>query len=132
MRPVLISIVILAAIGVGWFSISQPPNVVSAVAPSSYNNLTPDQLVAWCGKPLEDQFSKSDPVLPHYHERAIVYPARETGMLVYVEFVNSDVTSHEWRLTNVRTGPNEAPRLTLELSEDLWHINLDCLPEVKH
>ena len=68
MRPILITAGILAAVGVGWF-LTHDAGI--PLAPRSYDELTPETVIEWCGPPLKDHV-ESSPEIPSIIESRII------------------------------------------------------------
>ena len=127
MRLIFISAGILAAVGVGWFLTQHASSL--PLAPRSYDQLTPETVIEWCGEPLQDHV-ESNPEITSVKYRTLVYPGRETGTLVNVEFMSGNVTGGQFYFNGARLalekGPQD-PRFTL-IEKRMRHLYLDCLP----
>ena len=128
MRPIFISAGILAAVGVGWFLTQHASSL--PLAPRSYDQLTPGTLIEWCGEPLQDHV-ESNPKITSVKYRTLVYPGRETGTLVNVEFMSGNVTGGQFYFNGARLALEKGPQdshFTFQIEKRMRHLHLDCLP----
>ena len=129
MRPILITAGILAAVGVGWFLTHDAGN---PLAPRSYDQLTPETVIEWCGPPLKDHV-ESSPEIPSIKYRTLVYPGTEEGVLVNVKFMAGNVTGGQFYFTGTKMGLEKVPAslvnvVQVEIMKQDRHLNLSCLP----
>ena len=129
MKPILISAGILAAIGVEWF-LTHGAGI--PFAPRSYDQLTPETVIEWCGPPLKDHV-ESSPEIPSIKYRTLVYLGTEEGVLVNVNFMAGNVTGGQFYFIGTKMGLEKVPAslvnvAQLEIMKQDRHLNLSCLP----
>ena len=129
MRPILITAGILAAVGVGWL-LTHGAGI--RLAPHSYDELTPETVIEWCGPPLKDHV-ESSPEIPSIKYRTLVYLGAEEGVLVNVNFMAGNVTGGQFYFTGTKMGLQKVPTplvnvVQVEIMKQDRHLNLSCLP----
>jgi hypothetical protein len=129
LRPILISAGILAAVGVGWF-LTHGASI--RLASCSYDELTPETVIEWCGPPLKDHV-ESSPEIPSIKYRTLVYLGTEEGVLVNVNFMAGNVTDGQFYFIGTKMGLEKVPAslvnvAQIEIMKQDRHLNLSCLP----
>ena len=130
MRPILISrsAGIVAAVGVGWLLTHSA--AWRACPPHSYDQLTPETVIEWCGPPLQDKV-ESNPEIPSVKYRTLVYRGTEEGVLVNVNFMAGNVTNGQFYFNGAKMGLEKSPYsnvVQVEINKRDRHLNLNCLP----
>src|SRR5215469_9729420 len=109
MRAILISAGIVAAVGVGLLTHSAARR---PCPPHSYDQLTPETVIEWCGLPLQDKV-ESNPEIPSVKYRTLVYRGTEEG----VYFNGSKMGLEKSPYSNV---------VQVEINKRDRHLNLNC------
>ena len=127
MRAILLSAGIVAAVGVGWLITHSAAR--RACPPHSYDQLTPETVIEWCGLPLQDKVS--NPEIPSVKYRTLVYRGTEEGVLVNVNFMAGNVTNGQFYFNGAKMGLEKSPYsdvVQVEINKRDRHLNLNCLP----
>jgi hypothetical protein len=101
-----------------------------ACPPHSYDQLTPETVIEWCGLPLQDKV-ESNPEIPSVKYRTLVYRGTEEGVFVNVNFMAGNVTNGQFYFNGAKMGLEKSPYsdvVQVEINKRDRHLNLNCLP----